>query len=104
MNANGPEEVPGRLEALAALAGMPRAAVHAQLRGALQVVVHVTRTAGVRRAASVGVLGPDPDDRGAVRVLVALTSGSDGLRPGPGLGALLDLVPTLRTPAEVSTC
>ena len=51
VHANGPEEVPARFEALGALAGMPRDAVHAQLREALRVVVHVTRRGGsqVRR-------------------------------------------------------
>ena len=67
VHANGPEEVPARIEALAALAGMPRAAVHAQLRGSLQAVVHVEPPRGSAA-------------RGAGR----------GLRPrsrGPGNGA-----------------
>ena len=84
---------------------MPRAAVHAQLRGALRAVVHVTRSRGVRSVASVGVLVPDAEDRGAMRVLVALTSASEGLRAGPGLDRLLDLAPVLRSgPEPGPTC
>ncbi len=97
LHANGPEEVPGRIEALAALAGMPRAAVHAQLRGSLHAVVHVSRGAGVRRVERVGVFVRDPDDPGTVRVVVALRAEEGGLRPGPGLELLLDLVPALRS-------
>ena len=72
LHANGPEEVPARIEALAALAGMPRAAVHAQLRQALRVVVHVARDGtGRRRVDRVGVVVPDPADPATVRVDVA---------------------------------
>ena len=77
VHANGPEEVPARFEALGALAGMPRDGVHAQLREALRVVVHVVRRGGVRRVDRVGVVVPDPAEPGAVRVVVAASS-----RPG----------------------
>ena len=97
LHANGPEEVPGRIEALAALAGMPRAAVHAQLRGSLHAVVHVSRGAGVRRVERVGDFVRDPDEPATVRVVVALHAGEAVLRPGPGLELLLDLVPALRS-------
>ena len=97
LHANGPEEVPGRIEALAALAGMPRAAVHAQLRGSLHAVVHVSRGAGVRRVERVGVFVRDRDEPATVRVVVALHAGEAVLRPGPGLELLLDLVPALRS-------
>jgi pilus assembly protein CpaF len=97
LHANGPQEVPGRIEALAALAGMPRSAVHAQLRGSLHAVVHVTRVHGVRRVDRIGVLAPDPADGGTQRVLVALSRTDEGLRPGPGLDDLLHLVPALRS-------
>ena len=97
LHANGPEEVPGRIEALAALAGMPRAAVHAQLRGSLHAVVHVSRGEGVRRVQRVGVFVRDADEPATVGVVVALHAGEAGLRPGPGLELLLDLVPALRS-------
>ena len=63
LHANGPDEVPARIEALGALAGMPRDAVHAQLREALRVVVHVVRHGGLRSVDRVGVVVPDPSGR-----------------------------------------
>lgn len=78
LHANGVEEVPARIEALAALAGMPRAAVHAQLRGAVQVAVHVRRTGGRRHVAELGVLRAGPD--GWVDVRVALRAWPQGDR------------------------
>lgn len=96
LHANGPEELPARVEALAALAGMPRPAVHAQLRQALRVVVHVARDGtGRRRVESVGVLGPDPAEPGTVRVEVALRCDPRGLEPGPGWSRLRALAPSL---------
>jgi pilus assembly protein CpaF len=97
VHANGPEEVPARFEALAALAGMPRGAVHAQLRQALQAVVHVARIGGSRRVDRVGVVVPDPAEPGCVRVVLAAVSREDGLVAGPGRDRLLALVPSLRT-------
>ncbi len=44
LHANRPADVPARLEALAALGGMPRRALHAQLGAAVQVIVHLRRT------------------------------------------------------------
>ena len=97
LHANGPEEVPARVEALAALAGMPRAAVHAQLRQALRVVVHVARDgSGRRRVDRVGVVCPDTADAGTVRVDVALTAHPDRIEPGPGWAGLLALSSSLR--------
>ncbi|MQA14397.1 MAG: TadA family conjugal transfer-associated ATPase [Pseudonocardiaceae bacterium] len=61
VHANSPAEVPARLEALAALGGMSRSALHSQLAAAVQVVLHVVRAAGGRRLAAVGVLARDGD-------------------------------------------
>jgi pilus assembly protein CpaF len=70
VHANNPAEVPARLEALAALGGLDRAALHSQLAAAVQVVVHVSRTRnGVRRLSEIGVL--EPGDDGRVRVSTA---------------------------------
>lgn len=49
VHANSAGDVPARLEALAVLAGMGREAVHAQVDAALEVVVHIQRTASGRR-------------------------------------------------------
>ncbi|MEU6128640.1 TadA family conjugal transfer-associated ATPase [Saccharopolyspora sp. NPDC047091] len=57
VHANSPAEVPARLEALAALGGLSRQALHSQLAAAVQVVLHVRRaTGGGRYLAAIGVL------------------------------------------------
>lgn len=57
VHANSTREVPARLEALAALGGMSRAALHSQLAAAVQVVLQVVRAPnGARRLAEVAVL------------------------------------------------
>ncbi|MGN6303102.1 MAG: TadA family conjugal transfer-associated ATPase [Angustibacter sp.] len=56
VHANAATEVPARLEALGALAGLGRAAVHAQLAGAVQVVLHLQRRGAQRRLTQVGVV------------------------------------------------
>jgi pilus assembly protein CpaF len=57
VHANSPSEVPARLEALAALGGLSRAALHSQLAAAIQVVLHMRRAPeGKRRLDEVGVV------------------------------------------------
>jgi pilus assembly protein CpaF len=97
LHANGPEEVPARFEALGALAGMPRDAVHAQLREALRVVVHVSRRGGSRSVDRVGVVVADPADPRVVRVVEAARGGEVGLVAGPGRDRLVQLVPGVAT-------
>jgi pilus assembly protein CpaF len=67
LHANSPAEVPARLEALAALGGLSRAALHSQLAAAVQVVLHMRRSSGnVRRLDEVAVVhrrGADVDVR-----------------------------------------
>ncbi len=78
VHANNPAEVPARLEALAALGGLDRAALHSQL--AAQVVLHVARDRrGRRRLTEVGVLRRGDD--GWVVVLPCWRSGT-GDTPG----------------------
>ena len=55
LHANGAEDVPARLEALAALAGLGREALHSQLAAALRVVVHLVRDP-TRRVAEISLL------------------------------------------------
>jgi len=70
VHANSPAEVPARLEALAALGGLDRAALHSQLAAAVQVVVHVGRRRdGTRRLGEIAVLCRD--DRGLVQAVTA---------------------------------
>ncbi|MBW8821874.1 MAG: TadA family conjugal transfer-associated ATPase [Streptomyces sp.] len=55
VHANSADDVPARMEALAATAGLGREALHSQLASALRVVVHLVRDPG-RRVAQVCVL------------------------------------------------
>jgi pilus assembly protein CpaF len=64
VHANSPQEVPARLEALAALGGMDRAALHSQLAAAVQVVLHVHRRAdGSRGLREIGLVQRDENAR-----------------------------------------
>ncbi|WP_028478146.1 TadA family conjugal transfer-associated ATPase [Nocardia sp. CNY236] len=64
VHANSPTEVPARLEALAALGGMDRAALHSQLAAAVHVVLHVHRRSdGSRRLCEVGLVDRTVDGR-----------------------------------------
>jgi pilus assembly protein CpaF len=88
LHANRPQDVPARLEALAAIAGTGRAALHSQLAAALDLVVHITRRPGGRRqVASVGVF--DRAANGLVHVAPALVVRQDGtVTAGPGAPVL----------------
>jgi pilus assembly protein CpaF len=86
LHANSLTEVPARLEALAALGGMPRSALHSQLAAAVHVVLHVVRRAGARGLSAVGILERDED---LVRVIPAWQEGHWG-PGGQRLRELLD--------------
>jgi pilus assembly protein CpaF len=67
VHANNPGEVPARLEALGALGGLDRAALHSQLAAAVQVLLHVERgRAGRRRLGEIAAL---QQDQGQVRAV-----------------------------------
>ncbi|MGL4174345.1 MAG: TadA family conjugal transfer-associated ATPase [Actinomycetota bacterium] len=93
VHANNAQELTPRLEALGALAGLPRDAIHAQLAGAIRVVIHLRRVAGRRRVMQVAVV-----QRTAmgVEVVPALMADSSDPRhpgsPGPGLETLSNWV------------
>lgn len=87
VHANSPQEVPARLEALAALGGMERAALHSQLAAAVQVVLHVHRRSdGTRALREIGVLQRDSD---GVRITPAWRSDN---HPTPAAGELQRLL------------
>ena len=87
LHANTVQDVPARLEALAALAGMSRDAVAAQAASAVHAVVHLRRDAGLRYVAQIGVVRRASD--GSLVVEAAVERADDGgLRPGTGWGAL----------------
>lgn len=56
MHANGSAETLGRFEALGALAGMDRVAVHAQLRHAIQLVLVLARSGSARRLVEIAAV------------------------------------------------
>ncbi|GAC67608.1 TadA family conjugal transfer-associated ATPase [Gordonia soli] len=62
LHANSTAEVPARMEALAALGGMSRAALHSQLSAAVRIVLGVARTAdGSRGLTEIAVVERGPD-------------------------------------------
>lgn len=83
VHANAAADVPARLEALAATAGLDRAALHSQLAAALDVLIHLVRDrSGRRRIAQIHVL--DRDRNGLVTTLPALLWAPEGFVSGPG--------------------
>ena len=93
VHANSPADVPARLEALAALGGLPRSALHAQVASALHAVVHVSRgESGRRRLAEISVFVTDPAT-GLVRCQTAVAFRPDGgTVVGPGGARLEELL------------
>jgi pilus assembly protein CpaF len=84
LHANSAADVPPRIEALAALAGLPRAAAHSQLAATVRVVVHLRRTAdGRRQIGEIALLVPDRE--GFVRPVTVLDA--LGSRPARGPAA-----------------
>lgn len=87
VHANSAADVPARLEALGALAGLGRDALHAQLASAIQALVHVTRGLDGRRWVSeIGLLVYN--ETGRCRTLPALTFTDHGVDEGPGAAQL----------------
>lgn len=87
VHANAASEVPARLEALGAVAGLDRMALHSQLAAALKVVIHLVRDRdGRRRIAHVHVLQRDRD--GLVVTVPALVWGAHGFEEERGWGLL----------------
>jgi pilus assembly protein CpaF len=94
LHANAPADVPARLEALGMLGGLPRAALHAQVVAALQVVLHVRRTDQGRVLESVSVLMPG----GGQRVPTVVPAWERGRGAGPAATALSRLFVTRGVP------
>ncbi len=88
LHANSAADAPARLEALAAVAGLGREALHSQLASALRVVIHLVRDGSRRRLGEVCVLVRD--DTGFVTAVPAWQW--DGLsaagESGPGWSVL----------------
>jgi pilus assembly protein CpaF len=88
VHANSPAEVPARLEALAAVGGLDRAALHSQLAAAVQVLLHVGRDVdGRRRLNEIAVL-----ERGADGLVSTRTAWHADTGFGGGMARLRDLI------------
>ncbi|HEY8699727.1 MAG TPA: TadA family conjugal transfer-associated ATPase [Arthrobacter sp.] len=85
IHANTATAVPARLTALGALAGLGQDAVRLQASSALDVVVHVERSAQGRHIACIGLVDDGP---GGLAVVPALESRRGGVSPGPAWAPL----------------
>jgi pilus assembly protein CpaF len=93
VHANAATQVPARLEALAALGGMDRATLHAQLAAAVELVVHLVRDrSGQRRVSEIATLTQHPGS-GLVIAEPALIFDREGRASrGPAAGRLEQLL------------
>lgn len=81
VHANSTAEVPARMEALAALGGMDRAALHSQLAAALDVVLGVSRRPdGTRGLTEIGLVERGTDGLVAIRPMWRRTDGFTSAR------------------------
>lgn len=88
LHANAAAEVPARVEALGALAGMSGHAVGVQFAAAVDAVLHVERVGAARRLCQIAVVQRTPS--GSVEVVPALTRQPGASESkGPGWEALL---------------
>ncbi|WP_018352263.1 TadA family conjugal transfer-associated ATPase [Longispora albida] len=97
LHANAPAEVPARLEALGLHGGLGRAALHAQISGALQVVVHVSRVPEGRAVTEIGLFRAGDDALVVVHPVWARGWGPS--TAAPDLARLLAARGVERTPA-----
>jgi pilus assembly protein CpaF len=88
VHANNPAEVPARLEALAAVGGLDRLALHSQLAAAVQVLLHVGRDRSGKRRLN-EIAGLRRSGSGLVEV-VSAWSADDGF--GSGADDLMSLL------------
>ncbi|MEV6373808.1 TadA family conjugal transfer-associated ATPase [Micromonospora musae] len=88
LHANAPTDVPARLEALGMLGGLPRAALHAQVAAALQVLLQVRRSDRGRVLESVCLLLPGEPDR----LITVVPAWARGRGAGPAARALATLL------------
>ncbi|MDI3331264.1 MAG: TadA family conjugal transfer-associated ATPase [Micrococcus sp.] len=92
LHANSAHDVPARLQAMGALAGLSPEATALQAASAVDAVLHVERTAAGRRPVELAVLDRPADSAGRILTVVpAVTATTDGLCFGPGLDALESL-------------
>ena len=81
LHANAPAEVPARMEALAALGGLSREALHSQLGAAVHLVLHVRKGSGARSGRCLSEIGVVRRAGGQVQVQPAWCC-DGGWQPG----------------------
>lgn len=82
LHANSAHDVPARLEALASLGGLSRAACQAQVTSAVDAVVHLSRVGARRHIGQIGVVKRKAD--GDVVVVDALVTEAGKTKPSEG--------------------
>ncbi|MEY2848355.1 MAG: hypothetical protein RI885_1020 [Actinomycetota bacterium] len=92
LHANSLDDVPARLEALGALAGLDPTAIARQAVSAIHAVLHVERHEGGRRLATIGALGLDGRDR----LVIADSSSATGQTRRGALPGVTDAVGGIR--------
>lgn len=90
VHANAAGALPARVEALAALAGLSRAAAASLLGAAVQVVVHVARRGALRLVTQIGVLVRGPSGEPVVKAALRRDGGATA--PASGAPALRRLL------------
>lgn len=104
LHANAPSDVPARLAALGALAGMDARATDLHAAAAFEAVIHLEKTAAGRRVTELAILRADEGRRGArLRVRAALSIAADGATErGPAWSEIEALLPhELPAPASL---
>ncbi|MBK8731271.1 MAG: TadA family conjugal transfer-associated ATPase [Tetrasphaera sp.] len=91
LHANAVTELPARLEALGALAGMTPQMVATQLLGGVHVVFGMVRRGRARLVSSIGVTGRGPDGGPEVTIAWDMTAGGE-FRRGPAAETLEALI------------
>jgi pilus assembly protein CpaF len=94
LHANSAADVPARLEALAAVAGLERAALHSQLASGLRLAVHLVRSpgGGPRRVTEICVLQRGSDGLVLARAAWTWDGAAPTGAPGPAAPDLAALV------------
>jgi len=90
IHANSVADVPARLEALGALAGLSEPATRAQVASAIQVLVHVGRAARLRQVVQIGVIAREPSGQLVARP--AWTRVGSGGTPGEAMAQLQEML------------
>jgi pilus assembly protein CpaF len=99
LHANSAADVPARLQAMGALAGLGAEAVALQAASAVDAVLHLERTGASRQPVELAVVDRSAAARGTLMVVPAMTAVDGDLAWGPGRAAL-EALPGLRPAAR----